>query len=39
MFGGAWFPQSDLTKLYLWQSQVEIKHYSVVYFDHITAFK
>ena len=25
--------------MYMWQSQVEIKHYSVAYFDHITAFK
>ena len=23
----------------MWQSQVEIKHYSAVYFDHITAFE
>ena len=25
--------------MYMWQSRVEIKHYSVAYFDHITAFK
>ena len=24
---------------YVWQSQVEIKHYSVAYFNHITAFE
>ena len=24
---------------YMWQSRVEIKHYSVVYFDRIAAFK
>ena len=24
---------------YVWQSQVEIKHYSVAYFDHITALQ
>ena len=24
---------------YMWQSQVEIKHYSVVYFDCVTTFK
>ena len=24
--------------LYMWQSQVEIEHYSIVYFNHITAF-
>ena len=24
---------------YMWQSQVEIEHYSVVHFDHITVFK
>ena len=23
----------------MWQSQVEIKHYSVAYFDYITAFE
>ena len=23
----------------MWQSRVEIKHYSVVYFDHITTFE
>jgi len=23
----------------MWQSQVEIEHYSVAYFDHITAFE
>ena len=23
----------------MWQSQVEIEHYSIVYFDHITTFK
>ena len=25
-------------EIYMWQSWVEIEHYSVVYFDHITAF-
>ena len=25
--------------LHMWQSWAEIKHYSVAYFDHITAFK
>ena len=24
---------------YMWQSQVEIKHYSIAYFDYVTAFK
>jgi len=23
----------------MWQSRVEIKHYSIAYFDHITAFE
>ena len=27
------------TCTYLWQSQVEIKHYSVAYFDHVTTFE
>ena len=26
-------------KYYMWQSRVEIEHYSVTYFDRITAFK
>ena len=25
--------------IHMWQSQVEIEHYSVAYFDHIAAFK
>ena len=25
--------------LHMWQSRVEIKHYSVAYFEHITTFK
>ena len=25
--------------LHMWQSQVEIKHYSVAYFDHVTVFE
>ena len=25
--------------MYMWQSRVEIEHYSVAYFDHITTFK
>ena len=25
--------------MYMWQSRVEIEHYSVVYFDRITAFE
>ena len=25
--------------MYMWQSRVEIKHYSVVYFDCITAYE
>ena len=25
--------------IHLWQSQVEIKHYSVVYFNRVTVFK
>ena len=25
--------------MYVWQSRVEIEHYSVVYFDRITAFE
>ena len=24
--------------LYVWQSRVEIEHYSIAYFDHVTAF-
>ena len=27
------------TSQYMWQSQIEIEHYSVAYFDRITAFK
>ena len=27
------------TYLYMWQSWVEIEHYFVAYFDHITAFE
>ena len=32
---------SELGNCYhhIWQSWVEIKHYSVAYFDHVTAFK
>ena len=26
-------------QLHMWQSQVEIEHYSVVYFDHVTVFE
>ena len=26
-------------RLYTWQSQVEIEHYSVAHFDHITVFE
>ena len=25
--------------IYMWQSWVEIEHYSVAYFDHVTVFK
>jgi len=25
--------------MYMWQSQVEIKHYSIAYFDRITVFE
>ena len=25
--------------LHMWQSRVEIKHYSVAYFDHVTVFE
>ena len=31
--------KSSMLTLYMWQSLVEIEHYSVVYFDRITAFK
>ena len=30
---------TNAAKEHMWQSQVEIEHYSVAYFDHITAFK
>ena len=29
----------DSNGKYIWQSRVEIKHYSVVYFDRITTFE
>jgi len=29
----------DKAKSYMWQSRVEIEHYSVAYFERITAFK
>ena len=29
----------DMIILNMWQSQVEIEHYSVAYFDRITTFK
>ena len=28
---------TNAAKEHMWQSQVEIEHYSVAYFDHITA--
>ena len=28
-----------LSRLYMWQCQVEIKHYSIAYFDRITVFE
>ena len=30
---------SALLLLHMWQSRVEIEHYFVVYFDHVTTFK
>ena len=30
---------SEMNKTCVWQSQVEIKHYSVAYFNHVTMFK
>ena len=28
-----------MTMVYMWQSRVEIEHYSVAYFERITAFE
>ena len=28
-----------VTEHYMWQSRVEIEHYSVAYFDHIAVFE
>ena len=33
------YPNFSYSNLHLWQSQVEIEHYSVAYFKCITAFK
>ena len=30
---------ATLIKIYMWQSQVEIKHYSIVYFDCVAVFE